>query len=193
MRADDLNRREFLKITGAGAGSLLLAPACSQTGGKWRFFTDAEALVVAAITEQIVPTDEDAGAIEANVINYLDTQLTGFFSKYQQIYRRGIAGVQQTSMRIFNSKFETLEWEQQTDILRKLETNTAEDDIWQNESAPDFFELIRDHTMQGFYGSPRHGGNRRYASFKMLGLDYPRIVGQNRYKLLPGALKSFKK
>ena len=41
--------------------------------------------------------------------------------------------------------------------------------------------MIRDHTMQGFYGSPRHGGNKGYASYKMLGLEYPRVIGQNRY------------
>jgi len=35
--------------------------------------------------------------------------------------------------------------------------------------------------MQGFYGSPRHGGNRNYASYKMMGLEYPRLIGQNRY------------
>jgi gluconate 2-dehydrogenase gamma chain len=35
--------------------------------------------------------------------------------------------------------------------------------------------------MQGFYGSPRHGGNRNYVSYKMLGLEYPVVMGQNRY------------
>jgi len=34
--------------------------------------------------------------------------------------------------------------------------------------------------MQGFYGNPRHGGNRDYASYRMLGLDYPQLVGQDR-------------
>ena len=36
--------------------------------------------------------------------------------------------------------------------------------------------------MQGFYGSPRHGGNRNYASYRMLGLEYPPVLGQNRYR-----------
>ena len=33
--------------------------------------------------------------------------------------------------------------------------------------------MILEHSMQGFYGSPEHGGNRGYASFKMLDIDYP--------------------
>jgi len=36
--------------------------------------------------------------------------------------------------------------------------------------------------MQGFYGSPRHGGNKNNVSYKMMRLDYPVIIGQNRYK-----------
>jgi hypothetical protein len=30
--------------------------------------------------------------------------------------------------------------------------------------------MVIDHTMQGFYGSPEHGGNRDEASWKMLGI-----------------------
>jgi gluconate 2-dehydrogenase gamma chain len=193
MKDNDYHRREFIKIAGVGVGSLILAPACAQTEGKWRFFTDAEALVIEAITEQIIPSDEDAGAKEANVINYLDKQLIGFFKKYQETYRLGIAGVQQSSGIIFGGKFEALEWAQQTEVLQRMEAGTADGDIWQTESAQAFFELIRDHTMQGFYGSPRHGGNRRFVSFNMLGLEYPRIYGQNRYRVFPGTFNPLKK
>jgi gluconate 2-dehydrogenase gamma chain len=40
---------------------------------------------------------------------------------------------------------------------------------------------VRAHTMQGFYGDPRHGGNRDRASWKMVGLSYPPIRGQEKY------------
>ena len=66
--------------------------------------------------------------------------------------------------------------------MKSMEEGTAEGTIWQDVSSRDFFRLVRDHTMQGFYGSPRHGGNRDYVSYKMLGLDYPQIVGRNRYR-----------
>ena len=187
------DRREFIKIAGAGIGSMILSSGCSQSGGKWRFFTEEEAQIIEAITEQIIPADDDTGAKEANVINYIDKQLTGFFARHQQIYRRGIAGIQQTSEIRFGNTFQLLEWEQQTTILKMLEDGTAEGDIWQTDSAQTFFALIRDHTMQGFYGSPRHGGNKHFASFNMLGLDYPRIFGQNRYRLFPGTFIPLKR
>jgi gluconate 2-dehydrogenase gamma chain len=186
VNSADFTRREFMKIAGASAGSAILVSACAQNLGRWRFFTEAEAVVVEAISEQIIPADEDAGAKEANVINFIDKQLAGVFAKHQEIYRLGITGVQQTSRLMFGSSFETLAWEQQTEVLKAMEAGEAQGEIWQTESAQRFFGLIRDHTMQGFYGSPRHGGNRRFVSFKMLDLDHPRIVGQNRYNVFPG-------
>ena len=46
-----------------------------------------------------------------------------------------------------------------------------------------FFELVRSHTMQGYYGTPRHGGNRDAVSWRMLGLDEPPLRGRAQYDL----------
>jgi gluconate 2-dehydrogenase gamma chain len=53
--------------------------------------------------------------------------------------------------------------------------------LWEKGLDRQFFRLIHDHAMQGFYGSPRHGGNKNNVSYKMMRLDYPVIIGQNRY------------
>jgi gluconate 2-dehydrogenase gamma chain len=34
------------------------------------------------------------------------------------------------------------------------------------------------HAMQGFYGDPRHGGNRERVSWKMLGVASPPVRGR---------------
>jgi gluconate 2-dehydrogenase gamma chain len=186
MTPHEIGRRAFVKAAGTAAGGIILLPACASSSRRWRFLTDAEGTVVEAIAEQIIPADQDAGARDADVVNYIDLQLTGVFAEHQEAYRTGIVGVQQTSTVMFGGGFETLEWGHQTDVLQALERGEAPGDTWETTSARSFFELIRDHTMQGFYGSPRHGGNRRFASFRMIGIDYPRIVGQNRYKTFPG-------
>ena len=186
MKRDGYNRREFVKTAGTAFGGLIFVAGCTRSFSNWRFFSDAEAIVVEAITEQIVPADQDAGAIDANVVNYIDKQLAGFFARYQETYRKGIAGIQQTSKIMFDSDFESLGGPGQTAVLKALENGKAEGTIWETESARAFFELIRNHSMQGFYGSPRHGGNRKFVSFRMIGMDYPRTVGQNRYRIFPG-------
>ena len=183
MTPDGIGRRVFVKVAGSAVGGMMLVPGCTSSPDKWRFFTDAEALVVEAITEQIIPADQDPGARDAGVVNYIDVQLAGVFRRHQETYREGIAGVQEASRRMFGRHFESLEWAQQTEVLRHLERGETGGTVWDAQS---FFELIRDHTMQGFYGSPRHGGNRGFVSFRMIGIDYPRIVGQNRYEPLRG-------
>jgi len=42
-----------------------------------------------------------------------------------------------------------------------------------------FFELVRKHTLEGYYGSPRHGGNRDAVSWRMLGLAEPPVRGRH--------------
>jgi gluconate 2-dehydrogenase gamma chain len=41
--------------------------------------------------------------------------------------------------------------------------------------------LILAHTRQGFYGDPRHGGNRNRVSWKMIGVPFPPIRGREHY------------
>jgi gluconate 2-dehydrogenase gamma chain len=48
-------------------------------------------------------------------------------------------------------------------FLRQIEHDTSS-------PLASFFAMVIDHTMQGFYGSPEHGGNRDEASWKMLGI-----------------------
>ena len=52
---------------------------------------------------------------------------------------------------------------------------------------PAFFNLVRNHTMEGYYGSPRHGGNRDAQSWRMLGLAEPPLRGRAQYDLRKGS------
>jgi len=175
-------RRKFIRNVSVLAGGLTMLPSCSRPRGPWRFFTAEEAEAVRAICEQIIPADQDPGATYAGVPNFIDRQLAGPYERFQAVYRNGLRGVQETSGAMFGGRFESLAWEKQTAVLEALEAGKAEGPAWKDQSPREFFALIRDHTMQGFYGSPRHGGNYEYVSYRMLGLDYPQIVGRNRYK-----------
>ncbi len=176
------SRRKFLRTALFGAGASTYLWACVGKRGRWRVLSDEEALLVDAVTEQIVPRDQDPGARDAGVLNFIDKQLTGHYRRYQADYHAGLIGVDESSQTLFGRPFLGLKWEEQTRVLKVLESGKAPGKTWKSRSSAEFFEMVRDHTMQGFYGSPRHGGNRGYVSYRMLGLDYPPIVGQNRYK-----------
>jgi gluconate 2-dehydrogenase gamma chain len=177
-----LSRRAFLQaaLAAAAAGA---GVACSANGTPWRFLTLDEARTLAAISDQIIPPDQDPGASWAGVVSYIDRQLCGPFQNLQQTYRRGIAGIDQSSLLIYGKQFADLDAQQQIDVLHRLEGGQAPGAIWTQASSSEFFAVLVDHTMQGYYGDPRHGGNRDGVSWKMLGLPYPPIRGRLRYDL----------
>jgi gluconate 2-dehydrogenase gamma chain len=166
MPRQAVRRRQFLGI-GVAATLGGSAVSCGGGGGRWRFFTPAEARIADAICEQLIPADQDPGARLAGVVNYLDLQLTGHFKKHQQIYRQGLAAVDALSQARFQKPFADLAAADQNVILLDVE-----------KKARQFSDLILAHAMQGFYGDPRHGGNRGSVSWQMLGLPFPPVRGR---------------
>jgi gluconate 2-dehydrogenase gamma chain len=73
--------------------------------------------------------------------------------------------------------------EQQDAVLQSMEKGQARGEGWKQVSAKSFFDLVVSHTMQGFYGDPRHGGNRDAISWRMLGVPVIPIRGRYRYQL----------
>lgn len=180
-----LDRRAFLRTGMAGFGSILLMPSCFRQDSSWLFFTEAEASCVMALCEQIIPADEHGGgATEAGVIRYIDRQLVAVFDYDQVVYQQGISALQAACLEIHGGRFESLEPPVQHDICSQLEQNELAGGDWEDLEQSRFFRLLISHCMQGFYGAPRHGGNRNYMSYQMMGLDYPLLVGRNHYRQL---------
>lgn len=161
------SRRSFI-----AAGIAAPIAACGRRGSPWQFFTVEEARTLEAVCAQIIPEDQDAGAVQAGVVRFMDTQLTRFYKPLQKTYRRGIAEIDQASLDFAGKPFADLPAAQQLAVLHRIESNP--------ELKP-FFDLLVTHTMQGFYGDPRHGGNRDRVSWKMVGLPYPPLRGRLRY------------
>jgi gluconate 2-dehydrogenase gamma chain len=174
------NRRRFLKTSVAGMAGMTILSECSKPISTFRFFTDEEAKVISAMTEHIIPKDDDPGAADANVINFIDKQLVNYLKEFQNLYRTGVEGILETSNIRKGKPFYELEQNDKFQMMCDLESGNVEGDTWKEINPVSFFQTIREHTMMGFYGSPRHGGNKDYVSYKMLGLDYPFIIGRNK-------------
>ena len=176
------NRRDFIRTASLAFGSVLLFPSCLKIKGAYYFFTPEEAHCIIAICEQIIPKDQSPGATDAGVIHYIDRQLSGVFHYHQDTYRKGIKNLQTYCKGKHQKAFEALSPEDQIITLEMLENNQLKENEWDQSKPSDFFNLVLSHTMQGFYGSPIHGGNKDYMSFEMLRIDYPLVIGQNRYR-----------
>ena len=177
----DYNRREFIKTLGVLYGSFLIAPACTSSSVKQNYlvFTEEEAACLIALCEQIVPADEYPGATDAGVIHFIDKQLKLRFPNEQILFKNGIASLQSWCKTTHHRLFEDMDSTTQITIMQSMEKNEIKSDLW--DSPREFFSKLLSRTMQGFYGSPRHGGNKDYVSFKMMKLDYPSLQGRNKY------------
>jgi gluconate 2-dehydrogenase gamma chain len=169
--AAQLGRRSFLGAGLAAAAGGTVACTKGTGGGNWRFFTPAQAQIVDALCEQLIPADQDPGAKEAGVVNYIDLQLSKRFRKHRGVYQQGIEAIESAGRKKFGRRFVELTADQQVEVMNAVE-----------ESSQVFFDLIVAHARQGFYGDPRHGGNRNRVSWKMVGLPFPPVRGREHYK-----------
>ena len=164
-----MNRRTFLAAGAAGT-----AASCARPGSSWRFLTVSQAATLEAVCAQIIPEDDAPGARTAGVVNFIDRQLCGFYKPYRKAYREGLAALDRDG-------FTRLDPPAQAALLRRIEKDPAR--------AP-FFALLVAHTMQGFYGSPRHGGNAGAVSWKMLGLPQPPLRGRQPVPASPSDFRT---
>lgn len=183
-------RRHFLHLLATSIGGTLIytldrqprlqaqtTPAPKTLRIPLRFFTEPEALIIAAAAARIFPTDESGpGASEANVVIYIDRQLASPYGRdryrftqppfeegtpeqgYQgratprDSYREGIAKLGPT--------FHTLPPQQQDATLRTLESTR-------------FFRLLRQHVIEGMFADPMHGGNAGLIGWQLIGFPGP--------------------
>ncbi len=140
---ESLDRRTFVAIAA-------IAPGISA---ELKFFSAEDAQWISAIQNQIIPRDDRPGAVEAGCLQYLDRQLGSALERFVIPYRSGLKAFQMQE-----PKFLQMSSSQQIEALKKMDRDP-------------FFEMLVDHTMQGFYGSPEHGGNHDEASWKMMGIE----------------------
>jgi len=184
-----MRRRQFFTLPAGGAllvysldGQPTVSTSKAERKVALKFFTAEEALIVEAATSRIFPTDESGpGAAEAGVTVYIDRQLAGPYGRdryrftqapfvegsreqgYQgasnprQIYRAALKGL---------VDLPRLEGAQQDLRLRAIE-NTP------------FFGLLRQHTLEGMFCDPMHGGNRDLIGWQLIGFPGPYMSWAN--------------
>jgi gluconate 2-dehydrogenase gamma chain len=183
-----MRRRHFLTLSATTLGGVLiygldrkvslLASRQKPLRIALRFFTETEALTVAAAASRIFPSDDSGpGAHEAGVVIYIDRQLAGSYGRdryrytqppfeeaapqfgYQgqasprQIYREGLKDLK---------RFHLLAPAEQDKRLQQIESSV-------------FFSLLRQNTIEGMFCDPVHGGNAGMVGWQLVGFPGPRM------------------
>lgn len=175
-----ISRREFIQDAAIAASGIVLA-GCGAD--KLSLFNGDERNCLVALAEQIIPADEKfGGATDAGVINYIETFATKYYPEIVPYYRAQLAMLQKACKAVNSKKFQKLDFSAQTAFMKQMEVGKVPFAEWNASDQRSFFNEILTRSMQGFFGAPRHGGNKNYMSYKMLGLDMPVVIGQNRYE-----------
>ncbi len=183
-----MRRREFLTLSASSIGGLLiytvageplrLAARTKPVRIPLRFFTEQEALVVAAAAARIFPSDETGpGASEAGVVIYIDRQLAGPYGRDRYRYTQppfedgkpefGYQG-KATPREVYRAGIKNLNG---LDRLPPEQQDKALEGI----QGTHFFALLRAHTIEGMFCDPIHGGNAGMIGWQMIGYPGPRM------------------
>jgi gluconate 2-dehydrogenase gamma chain len=169
-----MKRRSFLTLSAAVAGGA--GAQVKTVRVPLRFFTEAEALTVAAAAARIFPTDESGpGANEAGVAIYIDRQLAGPYGRDRYRYtqppfevglpEQGYQGsaspreIYREGLKLLVG-FTALDPAAQDERLERIETSR-------------FFQLLRQHTIEGMFCDPMHGGNKNLIGWRLIGFPGP--------------------
>lgn len=179
----DPSRRSLLRGAGlfgaAVAGSSVAGPAAAQAPAgnaiavreALEHLTVLEAETLEAVTARILPSDENGpGAFEARAVHYIDRCLGAHLRGSSETYTAGLSALHEHAMQRHGSAFATLNETQQDALLTAMEA--GELDGFAPDSAT-FFELLRDHTIEGTFSDPYYGGNRDFVGWDLLG--YPGV------------------
>lgn len=180
---DDVSRRVFVHhLTFLGGGAVLLG-GCKQEEPKappppkqaltssHRTFTDGEWLTLTAAVERILPRDEDPGAIEAGVPEYIDRMLqTEQLATVKQNFVPGLAALDRRAQRMFQKGFHQCSAAQQDELIT-LFKNSPE-----KSGEARWYEMFVVLVLEGYLGDPSYGGNKGEVGWRLVGFN---LVGRN--------------
>jgi gluconate 2-dehydrogenase subunit 3-like protein len=130
--------------------------AHAEAPGKYipQFFKPEQFATVKVLAEIILPTDDEPGANEAKVADYIDFVIFSareFEPSMQREWIDGLAFLDSESQKQFGKPFHSAS---ATDRVRLLtEMSLPERDLTAHHEGYSFFRLVKDMTVEGFYTS----------------------------------------
>lgn len=120
-----------------------------------------------SLMDRIIPPDEDPGAWQAGVGDYITRQLQGDLRGELARYQAGLDALEAEARARARTSFSALPPAEQDALLRQVEAGEVLAP-WATDPAR-FFQMVVEHVAEGFYSDPGNGGNRDGAAWQMIG------------------------
>lgn len=170
------------------------AMAAEHQDARIFFQREKDFLVLGAMTEAIFPEDDNGpGAIELGVPYFIDKQLAGPWGLNARdymlgpfvegetrlvrakIFELGLRKLNEESIEQHDSDFFDLGENEQITLLESCEAGEIEMD---GLNSGEFFQLVRQATIEGVYADPVYGGNKNKEGWRMK--EYPGVYTSYR-------------
>ena len=122
--------------------------------------------ILRSLMNRIIPQDDFPDAWEAGVGDYLRRQFERDLHRQVETYRLGLEALEAESQALAGKSFTDLDSFMQDTILTRLETGQALAPWTVNPT--EFFHMVIEHVMEGYYSDPGNGGNRNAIAWKMI-------------------------
>ena len=181
---EEMSRRHFIEHVGFMSGTALLYAACKPSEEKkpkeraatpaviessHRSLTNEEYDTVAAAVERICPLDEEPGAIDLGVPEYIDKALsTPTLSHIRDEFVRGTEALMRRAQSRHHRPFASLAPDLQDKLLTEFK------DSRQGTGEAYYWTVLLGLTMEGLFGDPVHGGNKGGRGWEMIGYSQGR-------------------
>jgi len=150
--------------------------------GTHKTFTNAEWGVVVAAVDRILPRDQDPGALDADVPEYIDRILQSKeLRRMKEDFVGGINALDRRAAKRFGSDGGAVGFASLTDAQKDELLSEFKDYEGQQGDAK-WYEILLVLTMEGFLGDPSYGGNKNEVGWKLTGYD---LVGPGRVAAPP--------
>jgi gluconate 2-dehydrogenase gamma chain len=150
------------------------AQAALQPREPLETLSATESDTLEAIVARLIPSDVNGpGAPEARAAHYIDRALGGALASSRPAYAAGLAAIEQYARTTKGESFVKLSPEDQDAVLTEMERNAA---TGFTPNSATFFNLVRDHTLQGMFCDPYYGGNANFVGWDLLGYPGVRTV-----------------
>ncbi len=131
------------------------------------YFSPAQIAALRAAFSRIIPSDEFPGALENGVEEYLAGQFTRDLASSVPLYRSGLTALDSEAVARCGKAFAQLDAAQRDELLTAIERGDVQTE-WAV-SPRLFFEMLVNHSAEGFYGDSGNGANIDKDSWRMIG------------------------
>jgi hypothetical protein len=153
-----MNRRELLKMIGVATGAAfvgsnaLLAGCSRSVSAEDTTFDARDVVLLDEVAETIIPRTDTPGAKDAQVGQFMTVMVNDCYTVEEQaIFHKGLAQLQEASVKTKGKEFLLLSAEDRRDLLNSLDKKARLYNATHSDSH--YFTMMKQLTLLGFFTS----------------------------------------